>query len=1000
MIDGRYMRVLPDATAAYPGFYGVWIKDTKVWGRAFSDKQAALNFANAMVGRSVDLFFGMSLQSETKPPKKNKRGRIVLPAEKQAALAVLLKAWWLDIDLKDGYFASTEQALKEVAAWMQAAGIPPPSLIVFTGSGGFHLYWILDEAVPRAVWEPLAWALRAAASMHFKPRPNPKGGRDLTLDFGLTTDAGRILRVPGSFNHNSTPAKLVEIKYENRDYTLAEVDKFLTPHKMTYTPSVTRAPAAKRYNFSISPVFAGVPLPGPLDAGVTSYVPEIEDVIRGGCDFIKVVHASGGAGIGEQLWRETIRLAFWCQDGAEVAHELSDGWTGNNGTYDPADVDDKFSKVDPNYGWPQCKQFESLGAAECRGCRHWPPQGKSQSPLNFAIPAAPATATAPPSAAGAPTPTPVTPAKFDLPPSFKQDADGIIYTMVDNPRDPDAPPVRADILPYPILDVRANRPGKAGGQWSVTITAQTTRTDTPSATVSYKEYMDPHKLKDVMGEQGIGFTPRKHTQVLGEFMASFVERLRLSANQPEDTYSLGWHRAKDTGKVSGFVYGGVLHNGVGNRPVSIVDRGLGDLYTPHGTLDEWKKVAGLIFAQRRVSLETIMAMGMGSALMGPSGQYGGIFSSWSPDTGVQKTNATKVTQAFWGDPKAGLGGLNDTPNFVIQRLGALGSLPYCWDDLQTIEDNRKFATFTMQGPQGRSRGRLTRSSQSAPVMTWESIVLVNSNASVKRSIDDVITQTIAGGARIMEQRIYPNTNGLGLISPTAADQMFASLDFNYGHPAAIFTDFLGARWDFVKDCILKVRDKMWNDGGGSNADRFWYTMASSAIVAARFTNHLQLTDFDLAALCGYLPELIQEQRLQRRASTSDLSSPTAIENIVSNYLTFRGDCTLVTDNVRTTPGKAPAGWSVGRINNNSLRHVHVRVSRNDKLMRISLADFENFVKKDRNIGRSVIVDHVIRVLPGVRQVKSDLGQGVQAYETHRQSALEFDLGKYDFFPLD
>lgn len=1004
MIDADYFRrVVPFPSAQWPGYIGIWCMDAVVWGRAYSDPTDALSFANAMVGRPVDMFVGMSIQSTTKPPKKNRRNRVVLPAEKRADYAVALKALWLDIDLKGGYFKDTVAALTEVGAWRRAAGLPLPSLLVMTGSGGFHLYWVFDTPVSKAVWEPLAWALRTAATMYFKPRPNPKGGRDLTLDFGLTTDAGRILRLPGSLNHKTKPPNPVFVAHQDRDYTLTELDAALTPHKIAYAPSVTSLPPPKIILGKPSAVFAGIPLNDRLDAGVETYVPTVEDVIAGGCGFIETTDKTGGAGYSQPLWFESLKVAYYLQHGAEVAHDFSNGYVGAKASYTPEETDDKFAEIvhshaNQRYGWPQCRTIQDAGAVECRTCPHLP---KGKSPLNFALPsivaAAVVAATSPIAATPAPAPVAPTTISIDWPPGFQQDVDGIVYTMIEDPKDPDKPPMRANVMPYPILNMWPSRPNDASGQWAITIVVQTTRTDIIEARVTYKDYMDLRKLKDTLGDQGIGLDPAKYIPLVGKLMASFVEKLRTSKNRIEDSYSLGWHTSKADGKRDGFVFNGLLRNGTGNRPVSVIDRGLKDLYTPRGTLDEWKKVAALIFTQHRPCLEAIVCMSLGAPMMGPLGYYGGIFSSWSPESGLQKTMATKVAQSFWGDPKAGLGGLNDTQNFVIQRLGSLGSLPYCMDDLKTADDNRHFAGLVMQGPQGRSRGRMTRAIQSGPILTWENIIIVNSNTSLVRSIGDVITQTVAGANRVLEQRITPNRTGLGMISRTVADMTFAMLDNNFGHAAVPYADFIGGRPDFCKDALLRTREAVYNHVKGTDDDRFHVSMAAAGLVGAAFGNHLGLTEFDLDALSGYMPELIQEQRGERSMSTSDLTSPTAIEHIVADYLTYRGDCTLVTDHVRTTVGKIPAGWTVGRINNQSLRHVHIRVARTDKVMRLSLADFENFVKKDRNIGRNVIVDHVTRALPGVAVKKSDLGQGT-SYETHRQTVLEFDLNKYDFFP--
>src|SRR5215510_6347868 len=134
----------------------------------------------------------MSLQSVAKPPvMKNKRQQRA--AERYNLNAVLLKAIWLDVDLKD-VFKDTAEAAAAFDRWRRAVGLPAPSLIVFSGSGGFHVYWVFDEPVTPQVWEPLAFGLVAACEqIGFK------------ADTGRSKAAAQLMRLPGSFNQKHTP---------------------------------------------------------------------------------------------------------------------------------------------------------------------------------------------------------------------------------------------------------------------------------------------------------------------------------------------------------------------------------------------------------------------------------------------------------------------------------------------------------------------------------------------------------------------------------------------------------------------------------------------------------------------------------------------------------------------------------------------------------------------------------------------------------------------------
>ena len=77
-----------------------------------------------------------------------------------------------------------------------AAKLPPVSMRVYTGSGGFHDYWCFAEPVTKEVWQLCADALRAACEHH-----------KFQIDGKCTIDAARILRIPTTLNRKHQPPR-------------------------------------------------------------------------------------------------------------------------------------------------------------------------------------------------------------------------------------------------------------------------------------------------------------------------------------------------------------------------------------------------------------------------------------------------------------------------------------------------------------------------------------------------------------------------------------------------------------------------------------------------------------------------------------------------------------------------------------------------------------------------------------------------------------------------
>jgi hypothetical protein len=132
------------------------------------------------------------------------------------ANALAVKSIWLDVDGNkadepDKGYASVPEAQAAVAKFVVDAKLPKPSAIVMSG-GGFHVYWISDRTMSVDEWAPYAHGLWALVQKHgLKADP-------------VTTDAARVLRVPGTLNHKTTPPRDVKIlELLDHDYDFEQV---------------------------------------------------------------------------------------------------------------------------------------------------------------------------------------------------------------------------------------------------------------------------------------------------------------------------------------------------------------------------------------------------------------------------------------------------------------------------------------------------------------------------------------------------------------------------------------------------------------------------------------------------------------------------------------------------------------------------------------------------------------------------------------------------------
>jgi len=179
------------------------------------------------VTTATDIYMCMSRQGRCEPDNYGKQKAIRSKAD-----ALALKAIWLDVDIKDppkGY-ASLEEAIIAITVFVKAARLPPASALIGSGNG-LHCYWISKTPLSPDEWQPYVEGLKTAAIQH-----------GLRCDAGVTTDAARVLRVPGTFNYKTNPPRPVRLLYLGNDYDFsADLAQLAVPVAPTITATVKAA---------------------------------------------------------------------------------------------------------------------------------------------------------------------------------------------------------------------------------------------------------------------------------------------------------------------------------------------------------------------------------------------------------------------------------------------------------------------------------------------------------------------------------------------------------------------------------------------------------------------------------------------------------------------------------------------------------------------------------------------------------------------------------------
>ncbi len=342
-------------------------------GRPFnqlSDFLAMVPWCNSHSAWVKDVYFCLSQQAKTGVTGNGK-----VRAARSSVDALFLKAIWLDVDgnKPDKGYPTLKEALAAVVAFVDATPMPSPTALVCSGRG-WHVYWISDKPLTQEEWRPYAEGLWSLVQK-----------RGLKAD-AITTDAARVLRVPGTYNFKTNPAKSVtlrslvstDINFLNSLHFLkglAPPPRALRSGDVSSVADPSKFPK-KALVSAVDNLSAGIEAPTPLlinGASVCEQCPHFREAIT-----------TGGKAHNQGLWMQTILASTWFDKASAFAHRMSN----KHPDYSKEDCDAMFDRkvAERNakgLGWPSCKAFEDYGCKLCATCKHF---GKIKSPLHLGLP--------------------------------------------------------------------------------------------------------------------------------------------------------------------------------------------------------------------------------------------------------------------------------------------------------------------------------------------------------------------------------------------------------------------------------------------------------------------------------------------------------------------------------------------------------------------------------------------------------------------------------------
>lgn len=883
-----------------------------------------------------NVYVCMSSQSEY-TAKTSRAGRSYSAALRNQDNVVWLRSLFLDVDVdatKPNTYRTTRDAMVGLADFLKASGMPRPTLIVQSGSGGFHCHWCLDTPLRGHEWKPLAQALQNVTQ---------KVG--FLVDGSCTIDSARVLRIPDTLNHKHTPPKPVTMGTALPfDYTLDSIKAILAPHM----GAITLPPRA--------PIKGG----NELSAGVERQARPVDITqVATQCAFVAGSLATGGANNPEPLWRDSLMVALYTTKPDENAHLLSKGHAG----YDVAKTDAKFAqltqqKAQKDFGWISCQAIKNHGCSACLTCPH---ANAGKSPLNLAPPA-----------------TQVLQVSLELPEGYSRDPDGLVYMLEPQA---DGSTRAALICQYPVVD-----PWVQKDPWIFNFTTSLEYQKRKQVYIPLDALASKDGFTKSLARQGVVMFDPQYAKFKG-LLVAWISKLQRQKDAVISSSPFGWDI--DHGKVRGFIYGGkVMTDDGSEKAAANPDPVIQMQYTPCGDVTPWVTAAKMVTDQNRFDIQAILASAFGAPLVRFTGQSGLLLSAYSTDSGIGKSSTQKVAQAVWGHPTAGRQALDDTVNSVINKIGQLKALPLYWDEIRGEHETAKFVKLVFQLGQGKEKSRLSADSQQRAPGTWQTMLCCCSNDSLADYVMRQTKTTTAGMYRVFEFTVARGVTGQ--IDQADAARMVDKLEDNHGQAGLIYAKFLGEKHAAIAQLVAAKQKDLTTRFQAKTDERFWFATMTCLIMGAILSNRLGLTAFDTKGLEQYLIDQLMLLRAHRTSVPVDIKDGGNVASILQAYLTQQqGRHTLVTDKYWLGSGRPPQNVIKVLSNINQLDGVYVHIAQDQALLRIRSPHFRNWLQEN-GYSPGIVVDAVRQEFSGKTE-RARLGAGTPFHDTLIDMVITMDL---------
>lgn len=736
-----------------------------------------------------------------------------------ASNSAYLRSFFADIDVgADKKYRTVKDALEGLSEFCTASLFPLPTLV--SSGYGIHIYWPIIEPTPVAIWKPLAESFKRATE-HF----------GLHIDYSVSADSARVLRVPNTYNRKRLPHRKVSIKAVGDAHPLSHYARLLEPFK---EKEVHTAKADSVLDTAPSFAKQGASYKMALEEISQQSFTKIEALGEAGCLQIKHYIDNASKDGMEPLFRAVISIAKYCTEGEKKAYELA--------ALHPYDTERTTKKLSQIQGPYNCISFERTNPGICDKCVN---RGKITNPITLGSELKRQEHKEIEVHVGSTVQTQ----------TYPNPPDG--YLLVDRGvgisySDSDGIPRIAYVSDTPFYATNTyDRAGERFVQFTYVEHSTAKSTVMPLAVATGRE-----EAIKTFAKVGI-MVPTGQDAGFRSYVKATIAEAKKNPPLLMPT-SLGWQ------KDDSFAFDSRLFTKDGEKVVPMYGfENINDTMGVKGSLDAWRMVIHGVIQLERWDILSLMLIGFAAPLMKFTGLNGVTFHICGNDSGLGKTLAQRLASSVWGVPDKFRVTPSTSPIAMVNRLGMLGTLPLMVDEIthKGRADGEWFPEFLSQMSDGRGKDRMDSqtNAERRNTTTWSSIALMTSN----KHMMDYLTAERAHGSEGEIRRLIeiPFVKELKLTELTKS--LFVDvLPENYGVAGEAYARWLVKNPTLARDLTKEMYTEIFRRFDATGDERFWIAGCATIIAAAKLIGKdcANVVDVPIMKVLEFLLGIVKQMR--------------------------------------------------------------------------------------------------------------------------------------------